>query len=136
MAYSVGAAAAGAVADLVSSGVEDCVDGSLRDKVGGDLRVGEDGFEVADEIGGADDVFAELAKELDGAGVDHGDVHDGVAGGVLHGDAGGAGEEGFELATRAPARRSRRILCRGGYRGLPDSMRWTSLRGSPVAGMK
>ena len=69
----------------------------LRDVVGGELRVGEDGFEVADEVGGGDDFFAEGAEEFDGAGVDHGDVHDGVAGGVLHGDFGCAGEEGFEL---------------------------------------
>ena len=31
----------------------------LRDVVGGDLLVGEDGFELADEVGGADDLFAE-----------------------------------------------------------------------------
>ena len=70
---------------------------SLGDVVGGELRVGEDGFEVADEVGGGDDLFAEGAEEFDGAGVDHGDVHDGVARGVLHGDVGCAGEEGLEL---------------------------------------
>ncbi len=56
--------------------------------VGGDLGFGEDGFELADEVGGADDLFADVAEEFDGAGVDHGDVHDGVARGVLHGDGG------------------------------------------------
>ena len=93
----VGAAAAGAGADLFPAGVEDGVDGFLGDVVGGELRVGEDGFEVADEVGGGDDLFAEVAEEFDGAGVDHGDVHDGVARGVLHGDFGCAGEEGLEL---------------------------------------
>ena len=63
----------------------------------GELRVGEDGFEVADEVGGGDGFFAEGAEEFDGAGVDHRDVHDGVAGRVLHGDFFVAGEEGFEL---------------------------------------
>ena len=58
----------------------------LGDGVGGDLIGGEDGFKVADEIGGGDDLLAEGAEEFDGAGVDDGDVHDGVVGGVLHGD--------------------------------------------------
>ena len=52
---------------------------------------------MADQVGGGDWLFAEGAEEFDGAGVDHGDVHDGVAWGVLHGDAGCAGEEGLEL---------------------------------------
>ncbi len=52
---------------------------------------------MADEIGGGDGFFAEGAKEFDGAGVDHGDVHDGVTRGVLHGDADCAGEEGLKL---------------------------------------
>jgi hypothetical protein len=55
--------------------------------VGGDLVLGEDGFKLADEVGGADDLLAERAEELDGAGIDHGDVHDVVVGRVLHGDA-------------------------------------------------
>ena len=41
--------------------------------------------------------LAEGADELDGAGVDHGDVHDGVARGVLHGDGDGAVEEELEF---------------------------------------
>jgi hypothetical protein len=78
-------------------GVEDLVDAFLGDVVGGELLVGEDGFELADEVGGGDDLFAQVAEEFDGAGVNHGDVHDGVAGGVLHGDSGCAGEECGEL---------------------------------------
>ena len=65
--------------------------------MGGDLIFGEDGLEEADEVGGADDLLAEGADELDGAGVDHGDVHDGVARGVLHGDGDGAIEEELEF---------------------------------------
>jgi hypothetical protein len=79
--------AAGAGRSASSLG-EDAVDLLLGGVVGGDLGFGEDGFELADEVGGADDLFAHLAEQLDGAGVDHGDVHDGVARGVLHGDAG------------------------------------------------
>jgi hypothetical protein len=78
---------------------EDAVDFLLRGVVGCNLSVGEDGLELGDEVGGGDDVFAELAEALDGAGIDHGDVHDGVARGVLHGDAGVAGEHGFELGV-------------------------------------
>ena len=58
----------------------------LGDGVGGDLVGGEDGFKLADEVGGADDLFAEGAEEFDGAGIDHGDVHDVVVGRVLHGN--------------------------------------------------
>ncbi len=65
--------------------------------MGGDLGFGEDGFEEGDDVGGACYVFAKGADQLDGSGVDHGDVHDGVARGVLHGDFGGAGEEFFEV---------------------------------------
>ena len=65
---------------------DDGVDGALRDGVAGDLIGGEDGFKLADEIGGADDLFAERAQEFDGSGIDHGDVHDVVVGRVLHGD--------------------------------------------------
>ena len=61
-----------------------------------DLLLGEHGFELADEVGGADDLLADAAQEFDGAGVDHGDVHDGVVGRVLHGDAFGSGEHRFE----------------------------------------
>jgi hypothetical protein len=75
---------------------EDAVDFLLGDVVGGDLVVGEDGFELADKVGGADDFLAHLADAFDGSGVDHGDVHDGVAWRVLHGDAGVGGEHGFE----------------------------------------
>ena len=74
--------------DLLPAFGEDAVDLFLGGVVGGDLGVGEDGFELADEVGGADDLLAQLAEEFDGAGVDHGDVHDGVARGVLHGELG------------------------------------------------
>jgi hypothetical protein len=79
---------------------EDGVDGLLRDAVAGDLLRGQDRFKLADEVGGADDLLAEAAQEFDGAGVDHGDVHDGVVGGVLHGDAARAGEHGFEAGGK------------------------------------
>ena len=36
----------------------------LRGVVGGDLRVGEDGFELADEVGGGDDLLADAAERL------------------------------------------------------------------------
>ena len=73
--------------DLLPAFGEEGVDGALRDGVAGDLLVGENGFELADEVGGADDLLAEAAEEFDGAGIDHGDVHDVVVGRVLHGDA-------------------------------------------------
>ena len=56
----------------------------------------EDGLKLADQIGGADDLLAQAAQKFDGAGIDHGDVHDGVVGRVLHGEAAGAGEHGLE----------------------------------------
>ena len=65
---------------------EDGVDGALGDGVAGNLVGGENGLKLADEIGRADDLLAERAEELDGAGIDHGDVHDVVVGRVLHGD--------------------------------------------------
>src|ERR1019366_4928185 len=75
-----------AASDLLPSFGEEGVDGLLCDGMGGDLVGGEDGFELADEVGGADDVLAEGAEEIDGTGIDHGDVHDVVVGRVLHGD--------------------------------------------------
>jgi hypothetical protein len=92
-----GGIAAGGFADEAPAGGEDGVEAALGFEVGGDLGFGEDSLEDADEVGGADDVLAEFAEELDGARVDHGDVHDGVAWGVLHGDGGRAVEEGDEL---------------------------------------
>ena len=89
--------AADVFADELPAGGEDGVEAALGFKVRGDLMLGEDGLEDADEVGGADDVLAHGAHQLDGAGIDHGDVHDGVARGVLHGDGGGAVEHGFEL---------------------------------------
>ena len=90
--YSVKSAGAGAgrraeaAGDLVPGFDKNRVDGALGDGVAGDLIGGEDGFKLADEIGGGDDLFAEGAQELDGAGIDHGDIHDVVVGRVLHGD--------------------------------------------------
>ncbi len=48
--------------------------------VRGFLGVGEDGFELRDEVSGGEDFFADGAEVLDGAGVNHGDVDDGVVG--------------------------------------------------------
>ena len=64
--------------------------------VAGHLVGGEHGFKLADQVGGTDDLLAEGAKEFDGSRVDHGDVHDGVARGILHGQAVRAGEHGVE----------------------------------------
>ncbi len=124
------AACADSAAHLFPAGFEDGVELLLRLVVGGDLGFGEDGFELADEVGGGDDLLAEAAEEFGGSGVDHGDVHDGVARGVLHGDFGGAGEEGLEFGFE---------LLPGGVLGFgagegveaADSMRWTSFCGSP-----
>ena len=68
------------------------VDGALGYGVRFHLLGGEHSFKLADQIGGADDVFAEAANKLDGARIDHGDVHDVVIGRVLHGDGAEAGE--------------------------------------------
>ena len=45
-------------------------------------------------------------------------------------------EHGLELRLQVPARRSSRLLAPGRVSRRPDSMRWTSFLGSPVAGMK
>ncbi len=66
--------------------------------MGGHLLLGEDGFKLADEVGGGNDGLADGAEEFDGAGVNHRNVHDGIVGRVLHGDAGGVGEDGLEIA--------------------------------------
>ena len=92
-----GGIGAKAFADVFPAGGEDGVEAALGFEVGGDLGFGEDGFKDADEVGGTDDLLAHGANEFNGAGVNHGDVHDGVARGVLHGDGGGAVEEEFEF---------------------------------------
>ena len=95
--FGEGGSGSDAVADEPPAGGEDGVEAALGFEVGVDLLLGEDGLELTDEVGGGDDVFAHGADEFDGSGVDHGDVHDGVARGVLHGEGGGVVEEGFEL---------------------------------------
>ena len=75
-----------AAADLLPGFGDDFVDGSLRGLWLAICSFGQDGFKLADEIGGADNFFAEAAQELDGSGIDHRDVHDVVIGRVLHGD--------------------------------------------------
>jgi hypothetical protein len=91
------AVGADAGADLAPAFGEDVVEAALGFVVGGDLGFGEDGFEVADQVGGRDDVFFEGAEEFYCARVDERDVHDGVARGVLHGDLCRAGEHGLEF---------------------------------------
>ena len=76
------------------------VDFTLRSGVAGDLIGGEDSFKLADEIGGADDFFAERAQEFDRSGIDHGDVHDVVVGRVLHGDLFLVLEESLEAGVQ------------------------------------
>ena len=83
-------------ADLAPGLLQNDVDGALGGLVAGDLLLVEDGFELADQVGGADDLLAQAAQELDRAGVHHGDVHDGVVGRVLHGDARVAVEHYFQ----------------------------------------
>ena len=91
------AAAAGGVADELEAGAEDLVELLLGFEVGSDLGFGKDGFEVADHVGGADDLLAHGTDEFDGARVDHRDIHDGVARGVLHGNFFAALKDGGEL---------------------------------------
>ena len=67
------AAAADGFADALPAGGEDAVEAFLRRIVRGDLVFGEDGFELADEVGGADDLLAHRAQDFDGSRVDHGD---------------------------------------------------------------
>ena len=50
-----------------------------------DLIVAPGGFELGDEVGGADDILAEAADHVGGTGIDHGDGKDDVVGRVLHG---------------------------------------------------
>ncbi len=92
-----GGVGADTFADELPAGCEDGIEAALGFEVGGDLILGEDGFEDADKVCGTDDGFVHGADKFDGAGVYHGDVHDGVARGVLHGDGGGAVEEEFEF---------------------------------------
>jgi hypothetical protein len=61
------------------------------------MCVGQDSFELTDEVCGGDDLFAHPAQQLDGSGIDQRDVHDGVAWRVLHGDAGVAGQQRLDL---------------------------------------
>src|SRR2546430_15327981 len=62
-----------AVADPLANGLKrlsgDAVDRIPGEKVTGDLLVIEHGFELAHQIAGADNVHAETAHQLDGAGV-------------------------------------------------------------------
>ena len=60
--------------------LDDAVDGFARFFVGAELRVGPAGFVFLHQVGGADDFDAGGAHRFDGAGVDHGDVGDGVFG--------------------------------------------------------
>jgi hypothetical protein len=83
-------------ADFAPAFGEEVVNELLRRRVGGHLFLGEHGFELAYQVGGADDLFAQAAEEVDGAGVDHGDVHDVVIGRELHGQAARAGEHGVQ----------------------------------------
>jgi hypothetical protein len=96
ISYSVTGTGANAAAEVLEAFGENFVEGFLRDVVAVDLLLGEDGLEAADEVGGADDFLVHGAEELDGAGVDHGDIHDGVARGILHGDAAPGAEHGLE----------------------------------------
>ena len=87
-------------ADLKPCLGENGVDGLLGDGVARDLLPGEHGLKLADEVGGADHLLAEGTEKVDGAGIDHGDVHDVVVGGELHGHALGAGEHGLESGVK------------------------------------
>ncbi len=51
-----------ASANFLPALIENFVDGHLRDGVADDLLFREHGFELADEVGGAHDLFAELRR--------------------------------------------------------------------------
>ena len=107
-----------AAAHLLPAFGEDGVDGHLRDGVAGDLLLVQHRLKLADQVGGADDLLAQAAQELDGSGVDHGDVHDGVVGRVLHGDARARRTSMASRPAAAPASLStgpwRRAACPAG----------------------
>ena len=85
-----------AVADLLPTLGQNDIDGPLGYNVARDLSVAQSGFKLADKIGGADNLFAQPAQKLDRARIDHGDVHDGVVGRVLHGQRARAGQHRFQ----------------------------------------
>jgi len=68
-----------------------------------------DGGETLDQIAGRDDLRTRLADELDGAGVNPGDVGNRAPGGVFHRHAADAGEQrpqaGLELIAAGILRR-------------------------------
>ena len=65
------AAVAHAAADFLESVGGNRVDGVAGLEVRLDLLGGPGGFELRDQIGRADDIFAEAADQVGGSGVDH-----------------------------------------------------------------
>ncbi len=96
-----------AAADLLPALGQNRVDGFLRGGVAGHLLRAQNRFKLADQIGGTHDLLAQAAQEFDCAGIHHGDVHDGVVGGVLHGHAARIVEHGLQGRPPAPANWSR-----------------------------
>ena len=91
-----GAAGADAAADFLEGLGGDGVDGVAGLEVSLDLVVGPSGFELGDEVGGADDVLAQAADHVGGARIDHGNCKYNIVGRVLHGDVAVGGEHLLE----------------------------------------
>ncbi len=86
---------------------KDRVNGALSAVVACDPVRGEHGFKTADEVGRAHDLLAPAPEQLHCARVDHGNIHERVARGVLHRDAIDAGEHGLEIGLELLPRRVR-----------------------------
>ena len=125
-----------AAANFIPALGENGVDGALGGGVARDLLGVEDGFKLADEIGGADDFFAQRAQELNGSGVDHGDVHDVVIGRVLHGDFFLVLEEILEARVQFLPTGVERLWSRAARRGGPARCGARACAARPMAGMK
>src|ERR1039458_2144721 len=80
-----GASVAHAAANLLEGLGGERVDHVASFEVGLDLIVAPSGFELGDEVGGADNIFAETADHVGGSGIDHRNGEYDVVGRVLHG---------------------------------------------------
>jgi len=100
-----------------------------------DPFVAADGLELLDEVGGGYDLVAEGAYEVDGPGIDDGDVRDVVERRVLHSDAVRRRQDRAELLVQL-APRQVELLLPGSGSSFRGSTRWESFTGSPAAGTK
>ena len=76
------------------------VNGALRRGVRGLLLLAQRRPELADQVGGADNLLAQAAQELDRPGIHHRHVHDVVIGRVLHSHGARAGEHRREARVQ------------------------------------